>query len=78
MAGTSNLFTRLYKWATRQDENFLTDSLAVVLEHLLILAPDVGTRRMQPKEKAMIELTREQLQEIAGRGLTATVMARTH
>ena len=28
----------------RQDENFLTESLAVVVEQLLLLAPDVGTR----------------------------------
>ena len=34
----------MHKWATRQDENFLTESLAVVLEQLLILAPAVGTR----------------------------------
>lgn len=40
----NNLFLRLHKWATRQDENFLTESLAVVLEQLLILAPAVGTR----------------------------------
>ena len=33
---------RLHKWAARQDENFLTESLAVVLEQLLILAPAVG------------------------------------
>jgi hypothetical protein len=39
-----NLFLRLHKWATRQDENYLTESLAVVLESLLILAPAVGTR----------------------------------
>jgi hypothetical protein len=39
-----NLFARLHKWAARQDENFLTESLAVVLEHLVILAPDVGVR----------------------------------
>lgn len=39
-----NLFARLHKWAARQDENFLTDALAVVLEQMLILAPEVGTR----------------------------------
>src|SRR5687768_8599326 len=39
-----NLFHRLHKWAHRQDENFLTESLAVVLEQLLVLAPTVGTR----------------------------------
>src|SRR5437660_11346526 len=40
----NNLFRRLHKWASRQDENFLTESLAVVLEQLLVLAPAVGTR----------------------------------
>jgi len=40
----NNLFNRLHKWAARQDENFLTESLSVVLEQLLALAPAVGTR----------------------------------
>jgi hypothetical protein len=40
----NNLFWRLHKWAWRQDENFLTESLALVLEQLLALAPAVGTR----------------------------------
>ena len=44
MPTSPNVFTRLNRWATRQDENFLTESLAVVLEQLLVLAPDVGTR----------------------------------
>jgi hypothetical protein len=44
VASGPNLFTRLHKWAARQDENFLTESLAVVLEHLLVLAPSVGVR----------------------------------
>ena len=39
---SNNLFLRLHKWAVRQDENFLTESLAVVLEQLLVLAPEVG------------------------------------
>jgi hypothetical protein len=43
-ASANNLFLRLHKWASRQDENFLTESLAVVLEQLLVLAPAVGTR----------------------------------
>ena len=43
-APVNNLFLRLHKWASRQDENFLTESLAIVLEQLLVLAPAVGTR----------------------------------
>jgi hypothetical protein len=39
-----NVFARLHKWATRQDENFLTEALAVVLEHLLVLVPPAGVR----------------------------------
>ncbi len=38
----NNLFQRLHKWAWRQDENFTTESLAVLLEQLLVLAPAVG------------------------------------
>jgi hypothetical protein len=46
MSDGPNLFTRLHKWATRQDENFLTEALAVVLEHLLLLAPECGVRSL--------------------------------
>ncbi len=52
----ANLFLRLHKWAARQDENFLTESLAVVLEQLLALAPDVGTRLVARLTGSFIEL----------------------
>jgi hypothetical protein len=62
----NNLFLRLHKWASRQDENFLTESLAVVLEQLLVLAPAVGTRlvagltgdfiKLPPEDASAIEL----------------------
>jgi hypothetical protein len=71
----NNLFLRLHKWASRQDENFLTESLAVVLEHLLVLAPAVGTRLIArltggfidvpPEDASAIEL---QPQVEAGQG----------
>ena len=53
---TANLFLRLHKWAARQDENFLTESLAVVLEQLLVLAPAVGTRLVARLTGGLIEL----------------------
>lgn len=56
---TSNLFTRLHKWASRQDENFLTESLAVVLEQLLVLAPAVGTRMVTRFTGGFIDLPAE-------------------
>jgi hypothetical protein len=60
MAGlSSNLFLRMHKWAARQDENFLTESLAVVLEHLLVLAPAVGTRLVGSLTGGFIDLPTE-------------------
>src|SRR5438067_10179666 len=56
---TNNLFLRLHKWASRQDENFLTESLAVVLEQLLVLAPAVGTRLIARLTGGFIELSAE-------------------
>src|SRR3954468_19356585 len=54
-----NLFHRLHKWATRQDENFLTESLAVVLEQLLVLAPVVGVRLVARLTGGLLELSPE-------------------
>jgi hypothetical protein len=54
-----NLFARLHKWAARQDENFLTEALAVVLEQLLILAPEVGVRLVSQLTGGFIEVNPE-------------------
>lgn len=72
----NNLFLRLHKWASRQDENFLTESLAVVLEQLLVPAPAVGTRLVSqltrgfidfaPEDASAIEL-RTQVEALQGR-----------
>lgn len=56
MPSGPNLFARLHKWASRQDENFLTESLAVVLEQLLILAPEVGVRLVSQLTGGFIEI----------------------
>lgn len=56
---TSNLFLRLHKWVARQDENSLTESLAVVLEQLLVLAPAVGTRLVGKLTGGFIDLPPE-------------------
>lgn len=56
MPSGPNLFARLHKWATRQDENFLTESLAVILEQLLILAPEIGVRLVSQLTGGFIEV----------------------
>jgi hypothetical protein len=73
---SNNLFLRLRKWASRQDENLLTESLSLVLEHLLVLAPEVGTRLgarltggfidLSPADASAIEL-QPQVEAVQGR-----------
>jgi hypothetical protein len=54
-----NLFLRLSKWASRQDENFLTESMGIVLEQLLTLAPAVGTRLVSRLTGGFLDLPPE-------------------
>ena len=72
----NNLFHRLHKWAARQDENFLTETLAVVLEQLLVLAPDVGVKLVskltggfidRPPDEASVIVVRTQVEAGSGR-----------
>ena len=44
MASHANLLVRLHKLASRQDENFLTESLAWLLQHLRENEPEVAVR----------------------------------
>jgi hypothetical protein len=46
-APENNLFLRLRKWASGQDENFCTESLVFVLRRLLDHQPDVGVRLLE-------------------------------
>jgi hypothetical protein len=59
-----NLFLRLHKWAARQDENFLTESLAVVLEQLLVLAPAAGTRLVAQLTGGFLNVSAEEASTI--------------
>jgi hypothetical protein len=75
-APASNLFLRLHKWAARQDENFLTESLAVVLEHLLVLAPGVGTRLVARLTDGLIDVAPEDAGTIEIRTQVETAQGR--
>jgi hypothetical protein len=54
-----NLFLRLHKWAWRQDENFTTESLATVLEQLLVLVPAVGVNLVRRLTGGFIDVPPE-------------------
>jgi hypothetical protein len=64
LTGGPNLFARLHKWAARQDENFLTESLAVVLEQLLILSPEAGTGLIKRLTNGFIDVLPENASSI--------------
>jgi len=67
MALNNNLLSALYKWAHRQDENFLTEAFVQLLRHLLDSSPSLGVemvRRitsdacaLQPDEADLITLS---------------------
>src|SRR6266851_5206755 len=75
-SSAKNLFLRLRKWAARQDENFLTESLAVVLEHLLVLAPGVGTRLIARLTGGLIDVSSEDAGTVEIRTQVEAVQAR--
>lgn len=54
-----NLFLRLHKWAARQDENFVTESLALVLQNLLDREPTVGVRFLSYLTGGVLEVAPE-------------------
>ncbi len=59
MPSTPNIFARLRKWALRQDENYLTESLSVILEMLLERVPDVGVRLVKTVTNGFINTKAE-------------------
>src|SRR6266568_205661 len=47
MASNNNLLSALYKWAHRQDENFLTEAFVQLLRHLLDSSPSLGVEMVR-------------------------------
>lgn len=72
----ANLFGRLHKWAARQDENFLTESLSLMLEHLLVLAPTIGTRLVSRLTGGFIDMRAEDASAIEIRSQVETGQGR--
>ncbi len=55
-----NLFLRLHKWAWRQDENFLTEAFAFILEYLLENESEAAVRLLDNFTKGFFRLRREE------------------
>jgi hypothetical protein len=60
----NNLFARLHKWAWRQDENFLTESLAFLLQHLLEHEPGAAVRVLEAITNGFLKLKAEQARSV--------------
>jgi hypothetical protein len=57
----NNLLVRLHKWATRQDENFLTETLAFLLEFLRDNEPEAASELISRLSGGVIVLTPQQI-----------------
>lgn len=57
---TDNLFLRLHKWAWRQDENFLTEAFAFILEYLLEHETEAAVRLLDNATNGFFRLRREE------------------
>ncbi|HJT76955.1 MAG TPA: hypothetical protein VJ739_07100 [Gemmataceae bacterium] len=76
MANGPNLFARLHKWAVRQDENFMTESLAVILETMLEQEPNVGIRLVSALTGGFITVDEEGAQTLEIRTQVSTTEGR--
>ena len=58
--GRDNLFSNLNRWAIRQNENFTTESLVLILKRLLSDKPDVACRLLKNFTDGFLDLSNEQ------------------
>lgn len=55
-----NLFLRLHKWAWRQDENFLTEAFAFILEYMIEYETEAAIRLLHNVTQGFFRLRREE------------------
>jgi hypothetical protein len=61
----NNLLLRLHKWAHRQDENFLTDTFAHLLQHLLSEEPEAAANLLRRLTAGFFQLTVAEARHVA-------------
>jgi hypothetical protein len=69
----NNLLLRLHKWAWRQDENFLTEAFAHLLQHLLNDEPEAAVRILQFMTKDFLVLSPAEARSVEVRTQVFTV-----
>lgn len=63
-AQRNNLLARLHKWAHRQDENFITEAFAHLLQHLLDEEPEAGVHILEAVTGGFIRLKQEEARSV--------------
>lgn len=64
LSGDSNLLVGLSRWASRQDENFLTEAFVHLLRHLIIEESDAAIQLLQLVTGERLAITADDLQAI--------------
>jgi len=57
---SDSLFSNLNRWAIRQNENFTTESLVLMLKRLLLERPDVACSLLKNLTDGFLDLSEEQ------------------
>jgi hypothetical protein len=60
----NNLLVRLHKWAHRQDENFITEAFAHLLQHLLAEEPEAAIRILEAITGGFFRLTIQEARSV--------------
>jgi hypothetical protein len=58
---SSNFFDSLYKWVSRQDENFTTEAFVLVLLHLQQFDPEIASIFLEKLTGSKLHLDKEQI-----------------
>jgi hypothetical protein len=59
-----NLFVSLHKWARNQDENFTTEALAILLQHLCSRDQNAAIRVITKMTKGQTQISHDELHEL--------------
>ena len=61
---TINIFNRLYKWCSRQDENFTTEAFIYVLLYLQQVDPEATAAFLRKLTDSRLSLDKEQIEHV--------------
>jgi hypothetical protein len=73
---STNIFDSLYKWVSRQDENFTTEAFVLVLLHLQQFDPEIASVLLQKLTDSKLHLDKEQIKFLQIKAQSSTEQSR--